>query len=68
MGFYMYSAGRCSNPAEATSLAGEFFKKLFDGNTSAKTDVMEIMDNGVQQPVSEWKSMWIDWDMETVLK
>jgi hypothetical protein len=29
---------------------------------------MDIMSNGVQQPVSEWKSMWIDWDMETVLK
>ncbi len=68
MGFHMYSAGHCSNPAEAVSLAGEFFKRVFEGNTSAKTDVMDIMENGVQQPVSAWKSMWIDWDMETVLK
>jgi len=68
MGFHMYSAGHCSNPAEAVSLAGEFFKRAFEGNTSAKTDVMNIMANGVQQPVSEWKGMWIDWDMETVLK
>jgi hypothetical protein len=28
---------------------------------------MTIMDDGVQQPVSEWKGMWIDWNMDTVL-
>jgi len=68
MGFLMYSAGHCSNPSAATSLAGEFFKRVFDGNTTAKTDVMTIMDNGVQQPVSAWKDMWIDWNMDTVLQ
>ncbi|HET9957698.1 MAG TPA: hypothetical protein VFQ61_24540 [Polyangiaceae bacterium] len=68
MGFHMYSAGHCSNPAEATALAGEFFKRAIDGNMSAKTDVMDIMDNGVQQPVSEWKTMWVDWNMDTVLQ
>ena len=68
MGFLMYSGGHCSNPSVATSLAGEFFKRVFDGNTSAKTDVMSIMDNGVQQPVADWKGMWIDWNMDTVLK
>jgi hypothetical protein len=68
MAFQMYDAGHCSRPAEATALAGEFFKRVFEGNTTAKTDVLVIQDNGVQQPVSEWKSMWIDWDMETVLQ
>jgi hypothetical protein len=68
MGFKMYSANHCGNPAEATSLAGEFFKRAFEGNMTAKTDVMDIMANGVQQPVAEWKTMWVDWDMETVLK
>jgi hypothetical protein len=68
MGFHMYSAGHCSAPAEAVTLAGVFFKRVFEGNTSAKTDVMDIMANGVQQPVSEWKTMWVDWNMETVLK
>jgi hypothetical protein len=68
MGFLMYSAGHCSNPSAATSLAGEFFKRVFDGNTSAKTDVMTIMDNGVQQPVADWKGMWVDWNMDTVLQ
>ena len=68
MGFLMYSAGHCSNPSEATSLANEFFRRAFEGDTSASTDVMQIMENGVQQPVSEWKDMWVDWDMETVLQ
>jgi len=68
MGFHMYSAGHCSTPAEATTLAGEFFKRAIDGNMTAKTDVMEIMDNGVQQPVADWKAMWVDWDMDTVLQ
>ncbi|HET7543029.1 MAG TPA: hypothetical protein VFK05_24315 [Polyangiaceae bacterium] len=68
MGFHMYSSQHCGNPAEATALAGEFFKRAIDGNTSAKTDVMDIMDNGVQQPVADWKGMWIDWNMDTVLQ
>ena len=68
MGFHMYSSGHCGRPAEATSLANEFFKRAFQGDTSAKTDVMDIQNNGVQQPVSEWESMWIDWDMNTVLQ
>jgi hypothetical protein len=68
MGFQMYDAGHCSNPASATALAGEFFERVFDGNMSANTDVMTIQDNGVQQPVSEWGPMWVDWDMDTVLQ
>ncbi len=67
MGFHMYSAGHCSAPAEATTLANEFFKRVFDGSTTAKTDVMDIQSNGVQQPVSDWKTMWVDWDMATML-
>ena len=58
--------GRVSNVVNQL-LAGEFFKRAIDGNTSAKTDVMDIMDSGVQQPVSEWKGMWVDWNMDTVL-
>ena len=68
MGFHMYSAGHCSTPAEATALAGEFFKRAIDGDPTAKTDVLDIMDSGVQQPVSEWKTMWVDWNMDTVLQ
>jgi hypothetical protein len=68
MSFLQYSANHCGNPAAATSLAGEMFRRVFEGNTSAMTDVMSIMNNGVQQPVSEWQGMWIDWNMETVLQ
>lgn len=68
MGFTMYSASHCAASGSQTALAGEMFKRAFEGNTSANTDVMTILDNGVQQPVSEWKSMWVDWDMETVLR
>lgn len=68
MGFSMYSANHCGASGSQTALAGEMFKLAFDGDTSANTDVMSIMDDGVQQPVSEWKDMWIDWDMDTVLQ
>jgi len=68
MGFQMYSASHCGASGSQTALATEMFKRAFDGNTSAMTDVMSIMDDGVQQPVSEWKDMWIDWDMDTVLQ
>ncbi|WP_437332461.1 glucuronyl esterase domain-containing protein [Sorangium sp. So ce394] len=68
MGFQMYSANHCGASGSQTALAGEMFKRAFEGNTSANTDVMNILDNGVQQPVNEWKDMWVDWDMETVLQ
>jgi hypothetical protein len=73
MGCLMYSEsaapGHCGNPASATTLAGEFFKRVFEGNESAKTDVCDgIKDENLQQPFAEWKEMWIDWDMETKLE
>ncbi|MBN2527445.1 MAG: hypothetical protein JXR76_13715 [Deltaproteobacteria bacterium] len=66
MAFEMYSGGHCG--VGDTGIAAAMFKRAFDGDTSGKTGGVKIMDNGVQQPVSEWKSMWIDWDMDTVLK
>jgi hypothetical protein len=68
MGFSMYSAQHCQANATQTALTAEMMKLAFDGDTSANTDVMDIPDSGVQQPVSEWEAMWIDWDMETVLQ
>ncbi|HEX2957948.1 MAG TPA: hypothetical protein VHO70_14030, partial [Chitinispirillaceae bacterium] len=72
MGFLMYTESsapmHCSKPASATSLASEFFNRVFKGNTSAKTDVMTINDSDLQQPQSEWKEMWVDWDMSTKLE
>ena len=67
MGFHQYSGGHCGAPGDARAVAGEFFARVFDGDTTADTDIMEIMEDGVQQPISEWKDMWIDWNMDTVL-
>jgi hypothetical protein len=72
MGFLMYTEsgapGHCSKPASATSLANEFFKRVFNGDASAKTDVMTMNASDLQQPQSEWKAMWVDWDMNTKLQ
>ena len=74
MGFQMYPGancpGHCSNPSVATSLANEFFKRVFQGDTNAKTDVMTFGegDKDLQQPQGEWKDTWVDWDMETKLQ
>jgi hypothetical protein len=66
MAFEMYSGGHCG--VGDTGIAAAMFKRAFEGDTSAKTGGVKIMDSGVQQPVSEWKDMWIDWDMATVLQ
>ncbi|MBN2037030.1 MAG: hypothetical protein JW768_09840 [Chitinispirillaceae bacterium] len=71
-GFRMYTEssapGHCSNPGSATALAREFYKRVLDGNTSAVTDVWEANDQDLQQPKSQWPSMWVDWDMNTTLQ
>jgi hypothetical protein len=68
MGFSMYNAGHCQASAAQTALTGEMLRLAFDGDTSANTNVMSIIPDGVQQPVGDWNDMWIDWDMETVLQ
>jgi hypothetical protein len=68
MGFSMYSANHCQASAAQTSLIGEMLKLAFNGDTSANTNVLDILPNGVQQPVSEWDASWIDWDKNTVLQ
>lgn len=67
MGFSMYNANHCGASQAQTALIGEMLRLAFDGDASANTNVMNILPNGVQQPVSEWDEMWIDWDMATVL-
>jgi hypothetical protein len=68
MGFSMYSANHCGASAAQTSLVGEMVKLAFNGDTMANTNVLNILPNGVQQPVSEWDAMWIDWDMAAMLQ
>lgn len=72
-GFLMYTESdkapqHCSNPASATNLAKEFFKRVFEGDNAAKTDVWTANDVDLQQPKSQWKEMWVDWNMETTLE
>jgi hypothetical protein len=57
-----------SECAEHPALAKEFFKMVYQGDATAKTDVMGIKDNQLYQPKSEWQTKWIDWDMQTKLE
>jgi hypothetical protein len=65
MAFEMYSGMHCG--AGDTGIASAMFQRAFYGDTSGGTGVVIIPADGVQQPVSEWEDMWIDWDMDTVL-
>jgi hypothetical protein len=64
-GFLMYTESsapdHCSKPASATAFANEFFKRIFQGDASANTNVMTIRDSDLQQPQADWPAMWKDW-------
>lgn len=62
--------GHCGNPppASASTLANAFFKRVFEGDKTAKTDVLEANDVDLQMPKSKWKEVWVDWNMETKLE
>lgn len=49
-------------------LVNEFFKRVFDGDENAETDVMNIPASNVQLDPAEWESIWVDWDMEKTLE
>ena len=66
MAMEIYSGGHCSTGD--TGIAAAMFDRAFNGNTSAQTGGIKIMDSRVQQPVGEWEAMWIDWNMDTVLE
>jgi (4-O-methyl)-D-glucuronate---lignin esterase len=68
MGFQMYNAGHCGASDAQTSLIGEMLKLAFFNDTTANTNVLNILPDGVQQPVSEWDAMWIDWNKDTILQ
>lgn len=61
------SYSHCSAPKEHTDLADEFFDRVFNGNENADTDVMNLPKDNLQQDPAEWKSMWVDWDMNKTL-
>jgi hypothetical protein len=64
--FEIYSGGHCG--VGDTGIAAAMFDRAFNGNASANTGQVNIMDGRLQMPVGEWPEMWIDWDMETVLQ
>jgi hypothetical protein len=64
--FEVYSGGHCGTAD--TGIAAAMFDRAIDGNMNADTGHINIDDSRVQIPVSEWKDLFIDWNMETVLK
>jgi len=68
LAFRMYDAGHCQASNDQLSIIGEMVKLAFFNDTTANTNVFDIILDGVQQPVSEWDAMWIDWDKNTILQ
>ena len=64
--FEVYGGGHCG--VGDTGIAAAMFDRAINGNMSADTGKINISDARVQIPVAEWKDLFIDWDMETVLK
>lgn len=66
MAFEVYSGFHCS--VGDTGIAAKMFDRAFFGNSSVNTGGLTIPDSRVQIPVSEWKTLFVDWDMDTVLQ
>jgi hypothetical protein len=66
MAFEVYNGGHCG--VGDTGIAAKMFDRAFFGNTSVNTGGVNIQDSRVQIPVSEWKTLFIDWDMDKVLQ
>ena len=64
--FEVYSGGHCG--VGDTGIAAAMFDRAVNGNMSADTGKINIQDGRLQVPVSEWKGLFIDWDMDTVLQ
>ncbi|WP_222868072.1 hypothetical protein [Saccharophagus sp. K07] len=66
MAFEVYNGGHCG--VGDTGIAAKMFDRAFFGNTSINTGGVNIQDGRVQIPVSEWKSLFVDWNMDKVLQ
>jgi len=64
--FEVYDGGHCG--VGDTGIAAAMFDRALNGNTKAATGKININDKYMQVPVSEWKSLFVDWDMDTVLQ
>ncbi|HYQ03281.1 MAG TPA: hypothetical protein VER96_31620 [Polyangiaceae bacterium] len=63
--FEVYTGGHCG--VGDTGIAAAMFKRALDGDMNADTGKINIQDARVQIPQSEWKGLFVDWNMETVL-
>jgi len=63
--FEIYSGGHCG--VGDTGIAAAMFKRALDGDMAADTGKINIQDGRLQVPQSEWKTLFVDWNMETVL-
>lgn len=64
--FEIYGGGHCG--VGDTGIAAAMFDRALNGNMSADTGKINIQDSRVMIPVSEWKELFVDWDMDTVLQ
>lgn len=64
--FEVYTGQHCS--VGDTGIAAAMFKRALDGDMSADTGKINIQDARVQIPQAEWKSLFVDWKMDTVLQ
>lgn len=63
MAFEVYGGGHCG--VGDTGIAAAMFDRAFNGG-NGNTGGIKIDDRRVQIPVSEWKGLFVDWDMDTV--
>ncbi len=64
--FEVYNGNHCS--VGDTGIAAAMFKRALDGDMSADTGKINIQDSRVQVPQSEWKTLFVDWNMDVVLQ
>jgi hypothetical protein len=66
MAFEVYSGGHCG--VGDTGIAAKMFDRAFHDNDGVDSGGINIQDSRVQIPVNEWKTLFVDWDMEKVLQ
>jgi hypothetical protein len=64
--FEVYSGGHCG--VGDTGIAAAMFDRALNGNANADTGKININDKYMMIPVSEWKGLFVDWNMDTVLQ
>ena len=64
--FEVYDGGHCG--VGDTGIAAAMFDRAINGNMNADTGNININDSYMQLPQSQWKDVFIDWDMDTVLE